>query len=141
MQDDAGLKIIESALDLQSSLLCLLRLLPDPRFAHDRKISSPITCHRLDHRPQIYLYKNGSTRLDYALSKKHKNKVYAAKVQTVDENVARVRNTLERCGLTKNTVIIFTSDNGGLSNVMAEPPINNTPLRAGKGSVYNGGFG
>lgn len=69
-------------------------------------------------------------------SSKHKNAAYAAMIHSVDHSVERIRGTLANLGLDENTVIFFTSDNGGLElrNIT-----DNDPLRAGKGSVYEGG--
>lgn len=60
---------------------------------------------------------------------------YAAMVESVDESVGRVMATLWELGLDKNTVIIFTSDNGGFYNAT-----DNAPLRANKGAYYEGGI-
>lgn len=69
---------------------------------------------------------------------KQRNPTYAAMVASVDASVGRVRRKLEELGLTRDTVIVFTSDNGGL--VLGKlPPTDNSPLRAGKGSAYEGG--
>lgn len=65
----------------------------------------------------------------------HKNAKYAAMVESVDDAVGRVVKTLAELGLTERTVIIFTSDNGGLLG-----PTNNAPLRSGKGYAYEGGI-
>jgi arylsulfatase A-like enzyme len=60
---------------------------------------------------------------------------YAAMVETVDQNIGRLINKLEELGLDKNTLVLFTSDNGGMwRNTSMEP------LRAGKGSYYEGGI-
>lgn len=67
------------------------------------------------------------------------NPVYAAMVQALDDNVGNLLNTLIELGLDKNTVIIFTSDNGGLSTAEGSPT-SNLPLRAGKGWLYEGGI-
>jgi len=70
------------------------------------------------------------------------NSAYAAMVESVDRSVARVRETLERLGLAKNTIIMFVSDNGGLSTLAgtrSTAPTSNLPLRAGKGWLYEGG--
>lgn len=61
---------------------------------------------------------------------------YAALVESVDDSVGRLMARLDELGLTENTVILFTSDNGGL--VLREIT-SNLPLRAGKGSAYEGG--
>ena len=63
------------------------------------------------------------------------NAVYAAMIQSVDECVGRVLDELDELGLTGETLILFTSDNGGL-----EGPTDNTPLRSGKGFPYEGGI-
>jgi arylsulfatase A-like enzyme len=59
--------------------------------------------------------------------------VYAAMVESVDASVGRVLATLEHLSLEKNTVVIFTSDNGGFYNATS-----NAPLRANKGAYYEG---
>lgn len=61
--------------------------------------------------------------------------VYAAMVESVDRNVGRLLNVLDRLGLTENTAVIITSDNGGLCRAT-----NNAPLREGKGWLYEGGI-
>jgi arylsulfatase A len=71
---------------------------------------------------------------------------YAAMVENIDYNVGRLINYLKQSGLDKNTVVIFTSDNGGLDveEVPAfakhTPPTNNLPYKGGKGSIYEGGI-
>ncbi|HIJ54367.1 MAG TPA: sulfatase [Planctomycetes bacterium] len=66
--------------------------------------------------------------------------VFAGMVQSVDESVGRVMAKLEELGVADNTVVIFMSDNGGLSTVPREAPTSNLPLRAGKGWLYEGGI-
>ena len=63
---------------------------------------------------------------------------YAAMVESVDRSVGRVHAKLEELGLDENTLIIFTSDNGGLDRGDGTPA-NNAPLREGKGTAYEGG--
>jgi arylsulfatase A-like enzyme len=67
------------------------------------------------------------------------NPVYAAMIYSVDENIGKLVAALEAFGLDENTVIIFTSDNGGLSTSEGSPTCN-SPLRAGKGWLYEGGI-
>ncbi len=62
------------------------------------------------------------------------NATYAAMIQSLDEAVGRLLTKLKELDLEKNTVVIFMSDNGGLARVTS-----NLPLRAGKGSAYEGG--
>ncbi|MBW8040435.1 MAG: sulfatase-like hydrolase/transferase [Planctomycetes bacterium] len=68
------------------------------------------------------------------------NPAYSGMVQSVDESVGRVMAKLEELGAADNTVVIFMSDNGGLSTVAREGPTSNLPLRAGKGWLYEGGI-
>ena len=65
--------------------------------------------------------------------------VYASMIQSLDENVGRILDKLESLGLAQNTVVIFMSDNGGLSTDEGSPT-SNLPLRAGKGWLYEGGI-
>ena len=69
------------------------------------------------------------------------NPAYAAMVESLDENVGRLVDTLRSRGLEDNTIIVFTSDNGGLSTgSKATMPACNLPLRAGKAWIYEGGI-
>ncbi len=63
------------------------------------------------------------------------NATYAAMLESVDRGVGRVLDTLDRLGLDDRTVVIFFSDNGGLSSVTS-----NAPLRGGKQQLYEGGI-
>jgi uncharacterized sulfatase len=65
--------------------------------------------------------------------------VYAAMVRELDETVATVLAALERTGRAPDTLVVFTSDNGGLSTAEGSPT-SNLPLRAGKGYLYEGGI-
>ena len=67
------------------------------------------------------------------------NPVYAAMIYSVDENIGKLAARLRELGLDRNTVIIFTSDNGGLATSEGSPTCN-SPLRAGKGWLYEGGI-
>lgn len=64
--------------------------------------------------------------------------VYAGMVETMDASVGIVLDALESAGVADRTVVIFTSDNGGLSTKEGSPT-SNAPLRAGKGWMYEGG--
>lgn len=71
--------------------------------------------------------------------------VYAAMVEALDQAVGRVLAQLEKAGVAENTIVVFTSDNGGLATgdhgIPADQgwPTTNHPLRAGKGWLYEGG--
>ena len=64
--------------------------------------------------------------------------VYAAMIESLDESIGRVLQAVEESGQTENTVIIFTSDNGGLATSEGSPTCN-APLAEGKGWMYEGG--
>jgi arylsulfatase A-like enzyme len=69
--------------------------------------------------------------------------VYAGMVQSTDESVGRVLDRLEALGLSDSTVVVFLSDNGGLSTYAGDltaGATSNLPLRAGKGWLYEGGI-
>lgn len=67
------------------------------------------------------------------------NPVYAAMIENMDWNIGRIMEKLKEAGLDDNTLVIFTSDNGGLSTAEGSPTTN-SPLRAGKGWLYEGGI-
>ncbi len=65
--------------------------------------------------------------------------VYAGMVEAMDMAVGKVLDKIDELGLTDNTVVMLTSDNGGLSTSEGSPT-SNLPLRGGKGWVYEGGI-
>lgn len=75
----------------------------------------------------------------------HHNPTYAAMIASVDDSVGRVLQTLEDLKLAERTVVIFSSDNGGVGGYVREgikqggDVTDNAPLRSGKGSLYEGG--
>ena len=68
----------------------------------------------------------------------------AAMIESMDDSVGRVMKKLEDLGVAEDTVVIFTSDNGGMGlsfpSRPLEAPTSNLPLRAGKGHLYEGGI-
>jgi uncharacterized sulfatase len=88
------------------------------------------------------------------------NAVYAAMIEHLDESVGAIMNHIDEMGLAENTVFIFYSDNGGVNNRYDNIPLlggkstnvypeghplkylatTNSPLRAGKGTLYEGGI-
>ena len=68
-----------------------------------------------------------------------KHAVYAAMVEAMDEAIGKVLTALDDARVTENTMVIFTSDNGGLSTSEGSPT-SNLPLRGGKGWVNEGGI-
>ncbi|WP_298262412.1 sulfatase [uncultured Lutibacter sp.] len=67
-------------------------------------------------------------------TKNHFNPTYAAMVEAMDSNIGKLMSALKNLNLTQKTLIIVTSDNGGLYSVSKQ-----TPLKHGKGSYYEGG--
>jgi arylsulfatase A len=92
-------------------------------------------CHYAVHAPlqakeeMVFKYKN-------KVPTKQKNAVYAAMIESVDQAVGRILDTLEELDLADRTIVFFTSDNGGLQG----PSTDNSPLRSGKGYPYEGGI-
>jgi arylsulfatase A-like enzyme len=75
----------------------------------------------------------------------HNNPTYAAMIASVDESVGRILALLDELKLADNTVVVFSSDNGGVGGYVREGVkqagdiTDNAPLRSGKGSLYEGG--
>ena len=75
----------------------------------------------------------------------HKDPTYAAMIASLDESVGRVLATLDELKLAGDTVVVFSSDNGGVGGYVREgvkkggDVTDNAPLRSGKGSLYEGG--
>jgi arylsulfatase A-like enzyme len=67
------------------------------------------------------------------------NPVYAGLLESMDDAVGNVLTALDRLGLEKNTIVIFTSDNGGVASGDAFST-SNLPLRGGKGYQWEGGL-
>ncbi|MCT4646839.1 MAG: sulfatase [Carboxylicivirga sp.] len=63
------------------------------------------------------------------------NTTYAAMISAVDKSVGRIQAKLKECGLDKNTLVVFASDNGGQPHITS-----NKPLKGGKGSLFEGGI-
>lgn len=65
---------------------------------------------------------------------KHNNPHLAAQLFVIDQGVGMIKSRLKELGLDKNTIIVFTSDNGGETTITS-----NKPLRGGKSMLYEGG--
>jgi arylsulfatase A-like enzyme len=76
----------------------------------------------------------------------HNDPTYAAMIASLDESVGRIVAALDKHQLADNTLLIFTSDNGGLGGYRVpgtdrtKGVTDNAPLRAGKGALYEGGI-
>jgi len=84
--------------------------------------------------PETRQEREGTTRLTQS---DHK---YAAMVKALDTSVGRILDALEAMNLDDDTIIIFSSDNGGLTTLPRLAPTAELPLRAGKGWCYEGGI-
>ena len=74
----------------------------------------------------------------------HSDPVYAAMISSVDESVGRILDLLDELQLSERTLVIFSSDNGGVGGyerigIHYKTPTDNAPLKAGKGTLYEGG--
>ena len=70
------------------------------------------------------------------------NPVYAAMIESVDDGIGKIMQELEKLKLSEKTILIFTSDNGGVATAEwpFTPPTVNGSLREGKGHLYEGGI-
>ena len=72
---------------------------------------------------------------------RHRNPTYAAMIHSLDQSVGRIMQRLEDRGLADRSLIVFVSDNGGhIGEYNGRRVTTNTPLRSGKGSLYEGGI-
>ena len=86
--------------------------------------------------PLVEKYRNKLQRMKQeGIELPQKNAVYAAMLESVDDAIGRIIDTINTEKLAENTYIIFTSDNGGLLG-----PTSNAPLRSEKGTPYEGGI-
>jgi arylsulfatase A-like enzyme len=84
--------------------------------------------------PDVVIERDGQTRVV------QNDAAYGSEVAGLDAFVGRVLDKLDQTGLDKNTLVVFFSDNGGLSTKANPGPTSNQPLRAGKGWLYEGGI-
>ena len=100
-------------------------------------------------RPFLLYLAHNSPHIPYAAQKARVENnaqafepVYAGVIETLDDTVGRLLGKLESLGLADKTIVIFTSDNGGLHVPEGPHPkiTYNSPYRAGKGFVYEGGL-
>jgi arylsulfatase A len=105
----------------------------------DEHQAGPFYLHICHNTPHITLGAKPELVKQYADSF---NPVYGAMMQTMDDCVGRVLAKLDALKLRDKTIVIFTSDNGGLHVLESpdSPATHNTPFRAGKGFVYEGGL-
>jgi arylsulfatase A len=108
------------------------------RFIDDHR-NQPFFCYVPHNCPHVPL---SATSELIEKNRKAFNPTYAAMVETLDESVGRLMAKVESLGLTNHTIILFTSDNGGLHILESPgtPATQNRPFRAGKGYLYEGGL-
>ena len=89
------------------------------------------------HNPHSPYYAKGELKAYYKQIKglNGRDAVYAAMIHTMDQNIGRLMNAITDTGLRKETLIIFTSDNGGVGSLSYLKP-----LRGHKGNLYEGGI-
>lgn len=106
----------------------------------DRKPFFLYLCHLAVHTPlqakpeDIAYFEKKATRGWHG----HNNATYAAMLKSLDDSVGRIMDTLQKTGLADNTLIVFMSDNGGVT--YTEPAAtSNAPLKGGKAMMFEGG--
>ena len=100
-----------------------------------KKRAAKITGPEFDNEEMVWPKNKGARKVRIL----QKHAVYAAMVEAMDLAVGKVLNHLDKLGLTEDTIVCFTSDNGGLSTSEGSPT-SNLPLRGGKGWLYEGGI-
>ncbi len=74
----------------------------------------------------------------------HRHAEYAAMIACLDDNIGRLLSVLEELDLADDTIVVLTSDNGGVDFPSRRsgnrPPTSNAPYRSGKGTLYEGGI-
>ena len=91
----------------------------------------------IEGKPELIEYYSAKIRPQHH----HQSAAYAAMVHNMDDNVGRLLAALDESGKADNTVVVFFSDNGGLSiRHRGKFVTSNFPLRSGKGSLYEGGI-
>ncbi len=108
--------------------------------------SNPFFLYMAYSAPHVFLVPKAGTESKYMKKysgnkSEYQNPYYAAMVNTLDEGVGKIVEKLRETGQLENTIIVFTSDNGGVSvEELGPQPTSVLPLRACKGSVYEGGI-
>ncbi len=90
---------------------------------------------RLDGKPEIVAKFENKTGAGKGYKAERNNPHLAAQLKSIDEGVGLIMEKLAELDLAENTIVIFTSDNGGDGSVTS-----NDPLRAGKSTLYEGGI-
>ncbi len=94
---------------------------------------------RLEARPETIAKYEKKPKPDHGVN----NPVYAAMTEDLDTSIGRILDKLDELGLAENTIVVFSSDNGGLRKIytgVGEVVSTNAPLRDEKGTLYEGGI-
>jgi|694.fasta_scaffold69498_2 arylsulfatase A-like enzyme len=107
--------------------------------AENPQSTKPYFCYVPHHSPHITLNER-KERIDANSSAW--NPLYAATIEALDESIGKLLQAIEASPQANNTIVIFTSDNGGLHvpELHPDPVTHNGPFRAGKGYLYEGGL-
>lgn len=105
----------------------------------ERNRSQPFFCYIPHNNPHIPLAARDN------LVETHRaafHPTYAGMIETLDDVVGRLLHAIDSLGLAEQTIVVFTSDNGGLHvlEFPGTPATHNSPFRAGKGFLYEGGL-
>ena len=109
----------------------------EAKAADERRNAAEIAAHDFGPGPAYVPEGTGRTKMW------QDNPAYAGMVENLDWNIGRLLASLDSLGLRENTIVVLTSDHGGLSNDGTrerELATSNYPLRAGKGWLYEGGI-
>lgn len=114
-------------------------------FISDQSSENPFYLYLAYSAPHVFIVPKGDKLkkyfLKYSKFEGKYNPYYAAMLESVDDGVGEIMKLLRAKGLEENTIVIFTSDNGGLGMPELGPtPTNLEPLRAWKGHNYEGGI-
>jgi len=90
---------------------------------------------RLDGKPELVTKYEAKPGAGQGFRAQRNNPHLAAQLESIDQGVGMIRDRLRELGLSDNTIIVFTSDNGGEDRVTS-----NAPWRAGKSTLYEGGI-
>ena len=95
--------------------------------------------------PHVFIIPRGDKLrkyfVKYGTTDEKFNPYYSAMLESLDDGVGKIMKTLEEKGLLENTMVVFTSDNGGLGlDELGPTPTSNSPLRKWKGHIYEGGI-
>ncbi|HTU90149.1 MAG TPA: sulfatase-like hydrolase/transferase [Gemmataceae bacterium] len=132
-----------------------LEIAPDGEYLTDRLTAEAVKFIENNRKKPFFLYLAHYTvhiplKAKEELIRKYKpgqpgeqgNPIYAAMIESLDDGVGRILKKLDELKLADHTIVVLTSDNGGLSVKEGPntPSTSNAPLRAGKGYLYEGGI-